>query len=91
MLARKEEVGSRKTQAVAREAIDGVAADASTATITTATGHVMAVSEFVAGFGTYMLSCPSSSAQIKIFTGHRNGEPSELRSMILQTRRRGSG
>ncbi|KAG6536934.1 hypothetical protein ZIOFF_002012 [Zingiber officinale] len=49
MLARKEEVRSGKAQAVAREAIDGVAA-ASTATITTATGHVMAVSEFVARF-----------------------------------------
>ncbi|CAL9092348.1 unnamed protein product [Musa textilis] len=40
MLARKEEVGSKKAQ---------VARDAST-TITTATGHVMAVSEFIAQF-----------------------------------------
>lgn len=46
MLARKEEVASKKAQ---------VARDAST-TITTATGHVMAVSEFIAQFGTPLSS-----------------------------------
>ncbi|WOK98539.1 hypothetical protein Cni_G07251 [Canna indica] len=39
MLARKEEVGSKKIQQVAREAV-----------ITTAAGNVMAVSEFIARF-----------------------------------------
>lgn len=51
MLARKEEVGSSKAQGVARrEAVYGVAGEGSSATVTAATVHDMAVSEFVARF-----------------------------------------